>query len=215
MHVFHPAQIVLGKTFRHELGAAVFYAVRSSLQQRLHLHEPLGGNQGFNGFAAALAVTYRMRTIFNFYQQPQFVQIFYDILTAFIPFLSFIASGLFGHDTVFIDDNDGFQILPQAHLIVVGVMGRGDLYRAGTEFRINIVIGDDGDLPVHDRQQDFFAYQLAVPLVFRIHGHRRIAGDGFRTGGGNGQVFPFMTDDRIFDIPQMARVVLVLYFDIA
>ena len=94
-------------------------------------------------------------------------------------------------------------------------MGRGDLHRAGTEFRINIVIGDNGNYPVHDRQQDFFAYQLAVPLVFRIYGHRRIAGDSLRTGGGNGQVFPFMTDDRIFDIPQMARVVLVLYFDIA
>ena len=215
VHVFHPAQIVLGKTFRHELGAAVFYAVRGSLQQRLHLHEPLGGNQGFNGFAAALAVTYGVRAVFYFHQQPQFVQIFYDILTAFIPFLSFIASRLFGHNTVFIDDNDGFQVLPQAHLIVVGVMGRGDLHRAGTEFRINIVIGDNGNYPVHDRQQDFFAYQLAVPLIFRIYSHRRIAGDGLRTGGGNGQVFPFMTDDRIFDIPQMARVVLVLYFDIA
>ena len=156
-----------------------------------------------------------MRTVFNFHQQPQFVQVFYDILTAFIPFLSFITSGLLGHDAVFINDNDGLQVLPQAHLIVVGVMGRGDLHRAGTEFRINIVVGNNGNDPVHDRQQDFFPYQLAVPLVFRIYGYRRIAGDGLRTGSGNGQVFPFMTDDRILDIPQMTRIVLVFYFNIA
>ena len=215
VHVFHPAQIILGKTFRHELGTPILYAIGGSFQQRLHLYEPLGGNQGFNGFTAALAMSHGVRAVFNLHQQSQLVQVFYDILTAFIALLSFIGSGLFGHDAVFIDDNDGFQVLPQTHLIVVGVMGRGNLNGAGTEFRINIVIGNNGDLPVHNRQQDLFPYQLAIPLVLRIYGYRRIAGDGFRTGSGNGQVFPFMTDDRVPDIPQMARVIFVFYFNVA
>ena len=35
-----------------------------------------------------------------------------------------------------------------AHLKVVGVMGRGYLNDAGTEFHVNIVVGNNGDLSV-------------------------------------------------------------------
>ena len=215
VHVFHPAQIVLCKAFRNKFGPSVFYTVRGSFQQRLHLYEPLGGDQGFDRFTAALAMAYRMGAVFNFYQKAQRVQVFDNVFAAFIPLLPFIRSGFLCHPAVFVNDNDSFQTLPQAHFIVVRVMGRGNLNGAGTELRIYIIIRNDGNLPVHDGQQDLFPYQFPVPFILRVHCYRRIAGNGLRTGSGNSQIFPFMSDDRIIDIPQMSRVILMLYFDIA
>ena len=65
-NIIHPAGISFGEAFGYKLGASIVYAVHSSLYQRLHFYEPLGGNQRLYNTAAALAMTNSMGMVFNF-----------------------------------------------------------------------------------------------------------------------------------------------------
>ena len=62
-----------------------------------------------------------------------------------------------------------------AHFVVVEVVGRGDLHAAGAEFAVDVLVGDDRDVPADDRQFGELADQLGVALVFRVHRDRGVA----------------------------------------
>ncbi len=63
-----------------------------------------------------------------------------------------------------------------------------DLHHAGAEFLVHIVVGDDGDGAVAQRQRDLLADEVFVALVFRMHHHGHVAQHGLGAGGGDGQV---------------------------
>ncbi len=100
-----------------------------------------------------------------------------------------------------------------AHGKVIGVVGRCNFYGTRTKTDINIIIGNDFDFAVYQRYDDFFADVFFHAVVFRVDGNGRIAHNRFRTGRGNHDVIIF-TDDRIFDIPEAALNIRMVYFDI-
>ena len=100
-----------------------------------------------------------------------------------------------------------------AHGKVIGVVGRCNFYGTGTKTDIDIVIGNDFDFTIYERYDDFLADVFFHAVVFGIDGNGRIAHDGFRTGRGNHDVVIF-SDDGIFDIPEAALYVRMVYFDI-
>ena len=163
---------------------------------------------------AALAVAYGVGSVFDLHQQAHILQILDNVLPAFIPVFPFVFAGFPGHLPVQTDDHDLFQVVPLAHFIVVGIMGRGDLHRTGTEFQVHIFIGDDGDFPVGGGQGDFLPHQFPVPFILGIHGHGRIPGDGFRTAGGNGQILVLFAHDGVVDVPQGPCIILVFHFHV-
>ena len=55
MHVFHPVDIGLGEALRHELDRAVVHDADGLLGKRLHLDEPLRGDEGLDVVVAAIA----------------------------------------------------------------------------------------------------------------------------------------------------------------
>ncbi len=75
--------------------------------------------------------------------------------------------------------------MAQAHFIVVGVMRRSNFYSTGTEFGINIAVGNYRNFAVQNRQAQSFADKFCIAFIFRVNGNRGIAGNRFRTGGGN------------------------------
>ena len=75
------------------------------------------------------------------------------------------------------------QVVPLADLEVVGVVRRGHLDRAGAEFRVDVLVGDHRDLPVHDRQQHGLADQVPVALVIGMHRDGRVAQHRLDPGG--------------------------------
>jgi hypothetical protein len=54
------------------------------------------------------------------------------------------------------------------------------LTHAGAEFLVDVVVGDDRDLAVGQRQLHHLADQVRVALVFRVHHHGGVAQHGFR-----------------------------------
>ena len=98
-----------------------------------------------------------------------------------------------------------------SYLKVIRVMCRSDLYNAGTKFHIYIGIRNDRNLTVYNRQQNLSANQMLITLVGRVNCNRTVAQHGFRTGGCDFYKSAFLTDDRIFDVPEMTCLLYVLY----
>ena len=82
-----------------------------------------------------------------------------------------------------VKDVDQRQIVALTDLEVVEIMSRGDLDRARALFRVGIFIGNNRDQTSNDRQAHELADQVLIALILRVHGHRRVAQHGFRTGG--------------------------------
>ena len=69
---------------------------------------------------------------------------------------------------------------------VVKIMTGRNLDRSAAKSRIYIVISDNGNQPVKQRQDYLFTNQLLVTAVLGMNRYGRITEHRFRTGGGNG-----------------------------
>ena len=104
--------------------------------------------------------------------------------------------------------------MAQAHLEVVGVVGRGHLHGAGTEADLAVLVAHDGDLPIHDRQDTGLADELLEVLVLGVDGHAGVAHHGLRAGGGHHDLAAAVRQ-RIADVPQMTGLIHVLHLGVA
>lgn len=98
-----------------------------------------------------------------------------------------------------------------ADLEVVRVVGRGDLDGTRAELGVDVLVGDDRDGTVGQRQPDELADQVLVPLVLGVDGDRRVTEHRLGTGRGD--------DDRLVPVAvlhgdELAVVVLVLDLDV-
>jgi hypothetical protein len=112
-----------------------------------------------------------------------------------------------GHDV------DRVEAVALPDLEVVRVVRRGDLHRAGAELHVDVRVGDDGDLPVHQRQEDRLADEVGVALVVGVDGDGGVA--EHRLGAGR------RDDDAVAavrggvaQVRELARVVAVVDLDV-
>ena len=97
------------------------------------------------------------------------------------------------HRAVGVDDFDERQLMARADVEVRLVVGGRDLEHAGAEFKIHMLVADDGDEFLTLRQfsgqrpHDVLADKMRVTRVFRIHGHGGVAGNRLGARGGDGQ----------------------------
>ena len=96
-----------------------------------------------------------------------------------------------------------------AHLEVVRVVARRNLNTAGAELHIDVLVTENRNLAVHDREDAGLADEVLVALVVRVDGNAGIAHKGLRTGGRNHQLARAVRQ-RIADVPQLARLGFVL-----
>src|SRR5690606_19587646 len=123
------------------------------------------------------------------------------------------------HGGVLVEDVDQRQVVALAHFVVVEVVGRGDLHAAGAELAVDVLVGDDGNQAVDQRQQHVAADQVPVALVFRMHGHGGVAQHGFRASGGDHQVGqtlggPGALGQRVAQVPEVALLVVALHLQV-
>ena len=93
-------------------------------------------------------------------------------------------------------------------------MGRCDLYAAGSEFLVNILVGNHRDLAVRQRKLQHFSDQVLVTLVIRVDRHGGIAEQCLRTGGCDLDKSSLLTHDRVVDVPEEAVLLLMLNLSI-
>ena len=213
LDIFQPVEINLVKPLRYELGFAGFYSVNGRLCQGLHLDKPLLGNARFYCCTAAIAGAYVVVIVFDFYQRALSLQVFYDCLSCFIAIHAGILRiiiynlGIIGHHV------DNFQIMPQTNFEVVRVVCRCNLYHAGSKVHFYIVICYNRNLPVYQRQNQGFAYQVFIPFIVGVDCYGSITQQGFRTGGRQFQIAATIFQG-IPQMPEMAGLVFIFHLSI-
>ena len=91
-----------------------------------------------------------------------------------------------GDGAVVGEDRRGREAVAQARLVVVVVVGRGDLDRAGPERRVDHVVGDDRHVALDERDPDGPADERGVARVVRMDRDRGVAEDRLGAGRGDG-----------------------------
>ena len=213
MDILHPVDIGLGKALGNELDGVVLHHADGLLSQRLHLHEPLGGDQGLHVVVAAIAGAHIVAVGHGLDEVALGLQIGNDGLAALVAIHAVILAAVFVDLTVIGDAADNLKVVAQTHLEVVGVMGGGHLHRAGTETDLAVLVTHDGDLAVHDRQDAGLADEVLEVLILGVHGNAGIAHHGLGTGGGHHDVTAAI-GERIADMPQVAGLLGVLHLGV-
>ena len=113
---------------------------------------------------------------------------------------------------VLVKNVDLRQVVGLTHGVVVGVVGRGDLNKAGTEVSVDMPILKDGDLTVDDGKLDGLAHEGGLLGVLRGNGDARVAehGLGARSGDDDVVLAVDRLGQRVAQVPQVALLVLVL-----
>ena len=104
------------------------------------------------------------------------------------------------------------QVVGLTHGIVVGVVGRCDLDKAGTEVGINVPILKDGNLAVDDGKLDGLTHKGGLLGILRGDGDARVTEHGLGARGGDDDVVLAVDrlGQRVAQVPQVALLVLVL-----
>ena len=212
--IFQPMVVNLNETIRDEFRVAIFDGFEGCFGQRFHLDEPLLGDEGFDRRLAARAMADGMGQFFDMIEEAQFFQVSDDGFTAiFTGHAVVFRTGFFVHRTVEVHDHDGFQVMALAHFKVVRVVSRRNLDGASTEADIDVIVSNDFDFAVDEGDDDFLADVLLHAVVVGVDSDSRIAHDRFRTSRSNHDIVVF-TDNRVFDVPQMALHVGMVNFDV-
>ena len=237
LDVAHPGEVHVLVLLGHELDTAVFHGGDGVFGQRLGADVPLVGQPGLDDGAGAVALRYFQRVVVDLLEQAHGLELGDDGLARGEAVHAGVALrqagvevrvdaavevehlGLGQHRGVLVEDVDQRQVVALAHFVVVEVVGRGDLHAAGAEFAVDVLVGDDRDVPADDRQFGELADQLGVALVFRVHRDRGVAQQGFRTGGGDHQVIQAFAGlravhQRVAQVPEVALLVVVFHFQV-
>ena len=151
-----------------------------------------------------------MVIVLDLHQSALCLQIFYNCLSRLIA----IHAGILGicvYDLGIIRHHvDNFQVVPQTNFKVVRVVRRCDLYHAGSEVHLHIVICYNGNFTVYQRQDQSLAHQILVPFIIRVYCYGSIAQQSFRTGGRQFQIAAAILE-RIAQVPEVTSLVLIFY----
>ena len=150
----------------------------------------------------------------NLHEQAQVFELLYDRFSRFITVHTLVLSAICVDRRIIVHDVDLRKIMTLADLKIVRVMCRRDLYATGTELFINIRICHNRDLAVYDWQDQCLSDQILITLILRIDCNSGIAKHRFRTGGRDLNISAFFACDRIFNMPEMSGLLLMLYFGI-
>ena len=97
---------------------------------------------------------------------------------------------------------DPVQVMALPDLEIVEIVRGGDLHHPVPN-SMSTYRRHDRDLVGSPGEGTYLPTRSAVPLIGRVHGHRRISEHGLRPGRGDNQT-PVRTDHGIAEVPEMA-----------
>ena len=209
--IFEPVEINLVEPFRNKLRLAAANGINCRLCQWLHLYKPLLGNSRFYGCSAAIASADIVVIIFDFNQCPFCFQIGNNGFPCFVTIHAGILRIIVCNFCIVSHNIDDWQVMPQTNFKVVRVVGWGNLYNACSEVHFYIVIGNNRNFPMYQRQNQSLANQMLIPFIIRVDCNGRITQQGFWTGGCQFQIAAAILQ-RIPQVPEMTCLVFIFDF---
>ncbi len=212
LEVLHPGEVGVGPAGRVELDLAALHDLGRALLELVDGDEPLLREPRLKRGSAAVAVHDRVVELLDVVKKTVLVEPLDDGLAGLVAVHAGELAVAVHDDGVLVEDVDLLEAVGLAHGVVVGVMGRRHLDEARAEAGVDMPIGEDRDLAVHDRQHDLGAHELGLLGVGRRDGHAGVAEHGLGTGRGDGDVLDAVDglDERVAQEPQVALLVLVL-----
>ena len=154
-----------------------------------------------------------MGVVLDLHQVPALFKVRHDVLPALEALLAAVLAAVLVDVALFVEHLQDGQVMPLAHLEVVGVVGGRDLHRASAELHLAVFVAHDGDLPVHQGQDHRLADDGLIPLVLGVHRDGCIAQHGLGSGGGHGDGIG-LVGSVVADMPEMALLGLILHLGV-
>ena len=211
--ILKPVEIRFIKMLRNKFCFSFFYCINRRTGKWFHFYKPLFGYTRLYCCSTTVTSSYVMIVVLNFYKSALFFQIFYDGFSCFISIHARILL-IFIHDfSIVCHHINNRQVMAQSNLKVIWVMCRRDFYDTGTKFHIYIIISNQRNFTVYQRQNQFFANQIFIPLIIRIHGYCCITKKCLRTCCSQINITASIRK-RIAQMPKMSFLIFILYFRI-
>ena len=150
-----------------------------------------------------------MLVVLDLNEVAAFLEVLNNRLAALVAVHALVLAAVCVDGRVLVEHENLLEVVTLTHLEVVRVVARRNLDTAGAELHVNVLVAEDRDLAVHDREDAGLADQVLVALVVRVDRNAGIAHEGLRTGGRNDQIARAVRQ-RVADVPQLARLGLVL-----
>jgi hypothetical protein len=160
-------------------------------RQLAHLQEPLHRQSGLNHGVGPLRAAHARAVPLRFQQVATGLEFLYERYAGLVAVHTDEELRVLVQRTVGIEQVDDLQTVLLPNLVVVHVVGRGNLQRPRAKLHVDVLVKNDRNLPVHHRHDHLHAVILLIALVVGMNGQRRIRRNGFRTAGGNHDVFIF------------------------
>ena len=144
--VIGPIVIKLAHTGRDQADFAFIHCSICRLDQFVHLDEPLFLDHRLNDCRAPVMVSDGVLMIDDLDQKAFLFQIFHDPVTAFHRGKSLVFAAVLIDVAIICENTDLFQTVTLTQFKVVRVVCRSYLHGSGTDFQIDIRIGNDRHL---------------------------------------------------------------------
>ena len=212
LKVLHPGGVGLRPARRVEGDLAGVDGVERRPLELVDGHKPLLGQPRLKRGVATVAVHDGVIEVLDVIEQVVLLEPLDDGLAALVAVQAGELAVAFDDHRVLVEDVDLRQVVSLTHGVVVGVVGRRDLDKAGAEVGVDMPILKDGDLTVDDGKLDGLAHEGGLLGVLRGNGDARVAEHGLGARSGDDDVV--LAVDRlgqwVAQVPQMALLVLVL-----
>ena len=208
--VFHPAEVLVGPPLRIEADLPPTYGLDGGLGQWLHPHEPLPGEHRLDDRLRAAGDGHRVAVGLHLFEQPLRPQVLDDALARFEAIQTRIRPTVFVDGAVRVHDIDDRQAVALADFEVVLVVAGRDLEGACAEVSLHVLVGNDRDFAPDERKPHLLADQVAVALVFGMHGHGRVAQHRLGARRGDRDVAAAV-NERVADVPEVAVLLDVVH----
>ena len=210
--IVSPVKIYFLHPLRQQGNVPVFHCLYSRLNQFVHFYKPLLFYHRLHCGSAAVMGSHIMGMGHNFYQKSLLFQFLHHLFSGFVAVHSLIFSAVFVDSGIVVQHINFRQVMAFAHFKVIGVMGRGNLYAASSEFLIHIMVSHHRNLTSHQRKNQGFAYNILIPFILRIDCHCSVSQQRFRPCSGDFHESSRFSLYRIINMPEKAVLFLMLHF---
>ena len=152
-----PVEIALGVSLRHDPHVALRDGVERRLGDLAHADEPLVGEKRLDRRLRPVGMCQFDDAIFHLYELACRIQIGDHLRAGLLNREAGVGARLGVETAVGIEDVDHRQALPQADVVVVGIVGRRDLHAAGAHLGLRPLVGHERNRPAQQREPHFSA----------------------------------------------------------
>ena len=184
-----PVEIALGISLRIDPHGAARHRVEGGLGDLIHADEPLVGEVGLDRRLRAVGMREFDDPVFHLHELARGVEIGHHLRAGFVDREARVGPGLGVQRAVGVQNVDHRQALPAADVVVVGIVGRGDLHAARAHLRLCPFVGHERDRAAKQRQPH-------APASAGHRGERLEEGEEFGTT--HGDVVERPVDLRMF-----------------